>query len=90
MESRGAAAHRLVGIALGAADAVTSGGVVAGAPVSVDGMDVGEVTSVCHSELAGPIALGFVRRAQAEVGLEVAVGGVGGRVVRLPFVAPAA
>lgn len=90
MESRDAASHRLVGIALAPADAVASGAVVAGAPVSVDGANVGEVTSVCHSELAGPIALGFVRRAHAAPGQVVAVGKIGGRVTTLPFVAQSA
>jgi folate-binding protein YgfZ len=87
MESRGAASHRLVGIALESDDAVTSGAVVAGAEVSVDDAEVGEVTSVCHSDLVGPIALGFVRRALAEPGQVVVVSGVGGRVTALPFVA---
>lgn len=87
MESRGAASHRLVGIALADADAVTSGDVVVGAPVSVDGATVGEITSVCHSELAGPIALGFARRALADAGQRVSVGEIGGRVTALPFVA---
>jgi len=87
MASRGAASHRMVGIAFGDADAVASGALVAGAPVSVDGTNVGEVTSVCHSDLAGPIALGFVRRVHAEIGVAVGVGELGGRVAALPFVA---
>jgi folate-binding protein YgfZ len=57
-----------------------------GAPLRLDGKDVGVVGSACVSPALGPIALAIVRR-EAEAGAELAVGedGVTARVVDLPF-----
>jgi folate-binding Fe-S cluster repair protein YgfZ len=57
-----------------------------GAPLRLNGKDVGAVGSACVSPAFGPIALAIVRR-EAEAGAELAVGedGVTARVVDLPF-----
>ncbi len=83
MESRGSASHRLVGLRFDASDACLP---PRGAPVLADGQAVGSVTSACHSALAGAIALGYVRRAHAEPGSEVAIGNARARIAALPFV----
>ncbi len=83
MQSRGSASHRLVGLRFdGDVDALPP----RGAPVLAAGQTVGSVTSACRSELAGAIALGYVRSAHAEAGTEVAVGTARARVATLPFV----
>jgi folate-binding protein YgfZ len=82
MESRGSASHRLVGLRFDAPDALPPGG----APVLAGDQAVGSVTSACHSETVGAIALGYVRRAHAEPGTELAVEGARVRVSALPFV----
>ena len=51
-----------------------------GAAVTIDGRRVGELTSACHSALAGPIGLGYVRHGHEAPGTEVAVGDVRARV----------
>jgi folate-binding protein YgfZ len=58
-----------------------------GAPLSLDGKEVGAVGSSCVSPALGPIALAVIRR-EAEPGAELAVGedGVTARVADLPFV----
>ena len=80
METAGRVSHRLVGLEL-------SGQTLpeAGSPILADAKRVGEVTSCCRSPAAGPIALGFVRSAQADPGGWVDAGGVRARVRRLPF-----
>jgi len=83
MESRGSASHRLVGLRFDATDADPP---PRGAPVAAEGQVVGSVTSSCRSALAGPIALGYVRRAHAEPGNEVAVAERRARIAALPFV----
>jgi folate-binding protein YgfZ len=89
MESRGAAAHRLVGFVFEDPEAVRAGAVAVGAPVMAAGERVGEITSVCHSALAGAIALGYVRRAHAELGSTLCVGVSRAQVAALPFVSKA-
>jgi folate-binding protein YgfZ len=85
MESRGIVSHRLGGLRLDDPDAMPP---QTGAPVIAAGASVGIVTSACHSELAGAIALAYVRRAHAEPGLEVAVSDSRAQITLLPFVAP--
>jgi folate-binding protein YgfZ len=88
MESRGSASHRLVGLHF---DAGFPDGAppLAGASVrTADDQGIGSVTSACQSALAGAIALAYLRRAHAEPGGAVAVGGVPARVSSLPFVPP--
>jgi folate-binding protein YgfZ len=82
IRSRGQVAHLLVGIAAETEDTPRPGDVV-----EVSGEAVGEVTSGVRSPTEGPIALAFVRRAHAEPGTRLRVGGSPGRVVDLPFVA---
>jgi folate-binding protein YgfZ len=84
LRSRGQVAHLLVGIKGEAGGALRRGD-----PIQVQGETVGEVTSAVLSPAAGPIALGFVRRAHAAPGTELEVGGAPGRVVELPFVSSA-
>jgi folate-binding protein YgfZ len=89
MDSRDAVAHRLVGIVFDDAVPVRDGSVAVGTEVlSEDGTRWGELTSVCLSEIAAPIGLGYVRRAHAAPGLVVRVGGAKGRIAPLPFVRP--
>jgi len=87
MESRGSAAHRLVGFRFEGADG-SPPRPIAGARVRVDGTEVGELTSVCRSALAGEIGLGYVRRAHAEPGTAVVIEGAPAQVAALPFVSP--
>jgi folate-binding protein YgfZ len=55
-------------------------------PVTVDGKEVGRITSAALSPtLARPIALGYVRREHAEPGTAVQIAGVGATVSALPF-----
>ena len=89
MESRGAAAHRLVGFRFEDPEAAGAGELRPGAEVRAGTERIGELTSVCRSALAGTIALGFVRRAHAEPGSVVAVGAAAARLTTLPFVAKA-
>jgi folate-binding protein YgfZ len=84
LRSRGQVAHLLVGVVVEAAEPPRQDEVV-----EVSGEAVGEVTSAVRSPTAGPIALAFVRRAQAEPGTRVRIGGNPGRVVALPFVSAA-
>lgn len=79
MESRGRVAHLLVG--LRCEDAPPG----AGEAIRAGEKRVGEVTSACRSPAAGAIALAYVRRAHAEPGTELAVGGRSARVAPLPF-----
>jgi len=81
MASQGRAAQQLVGLrfAEGALPAP-------GAALEHAGRRVGEVTSVCRSETAGSIGLGFVRAAHAAVGSELRAEGKPLRVAALPFV----
>ncbi len=85
MESRGSAAHRLVGFRFETAAGAEARAPV-GTPVRVDGTDVGELTSTCYSQLAGEIGLGFVRRAHAAPGTPVTIGAARAQVAALPFV----
>jgi len=58
-----------------------------GAPVTVEGKEVGRVTSTAHSpSLALPIALGYLRNEHAAPGTTVEVGGASAQVAVLPFV----
>jgi aminomethyltransferase len=61
-----------------------------GAPVTAAGKRIGEVTSACVSASAGAIALAFVRRAFADPGTRLEVGGRAALVAELPFSAEAA
>jgi len=80
MESRGKLARRLVGLRLAAP-------VAAGAAVrtTVDGPAAGTVTSAGELPGLGPIALAYLKTAQATVGASVQVGETSGEVVELPF-----
>jgi tRNA-modifying protein YgfZ len=80
MESRGKLARRLVGIRLAAL-------VSAGAEVraSEGGPAVGTVTSAGELPGIGPVALAYLKTAQAEVGTRVKAGDFAGEVVELPF-----
>ena len=83
MESRGSASHRLVGLRF-ASDAEPP---PHGAPIHAGEQVIGNVTSACRSALAGVIALAHLRRAHAEVGAQVSVGGARALVSTLPFIA---
>jgi len=83
MESRGSASHRLVGLRFASADAELP---PRGAPIFAADRPVGSITSACHSALAGAIALGYVRRAHADPGGEVAVASARAEIAALPFV----
>jgi folate-binding protein YgfZ len=63
-----------------------SGSADPGAPLSLEGKEVGKLGGSCVSPLHGPIGLAIVRR-EAEPGTELLVGedGVTARVVDLPF-----
>jgi folate-binding protein YgfZ len=90
MASRDAVAHRLVGFVFEDAEALRGGAVAPGAEVVSGDARIGEITSVCHSQRAGAIALGFVKRAHAEPGASVRVGAAAARIAALPFVGPTA
>ncbi len=85
MRARGRVGHLLVGLRAAGAPPEPGMRLTAAAGGSAS---VGEVTSVCRSDLAGPIALGFVRVAHAEPGNRVYFGAASTEVVELPFVAP--
>jgi folate-binding protein YgfZ len=79
MESRGKLARRLVGLQLDAP-------VAAGAEVSREGgAAVGAVTSAGILPDLGPVALAYLKAAQAEIGTAVRVGAASGVVAPLPF-----
>lgn len=84
MRSRGRVGHLMVGLATEAKP------LEPGATVQPLGGEekkrVGEVTSSCLSEVAGPIALAFVRTAHSAAGTELSVAGQRVEVVELPFV----
>ncbi|MCE2515147.1 MAG: folate-binding protein YgfZ [Acidobacteria bacterium] len=92
---QGRVAKRLVGLTLGSgADAAVP---LPGTAVHHGGAAVGRVTSAVRSPaMGGVVGLGYVARALAEPGIEVAVGDGEGdarqvaRVTRLPFVEPRA
>lgn len=83
LESRGQVAHRLVGL--------RCEGETPPAPDTAledeSGKRVGEVTSACLSAVAGPIALGYVRRAFDTPGSALRAGPQQVWVAELPFVA---
>ena len=77
----GRVARRLVGLVVESADAPP-----AGAAISVDGRDVGHVTSSTLSPALGrPIALGYVHRDHTAAGTVLSVNGSGAVVAALPF-----
>jgi len=80
MESRGKLARRLAGLRLAAP-------VAAGAEVrAAEGAaPAGTVTSAGELPGLGPVALAYLKTAQADVGTKVTAGGVAGEVVPLPF-----
>jgi folate-binding protein YgfZ len=80
MESRGKLARRLMGLRL--EGPVSDGGEVR---IGADGPVAGTVTSAAELPGYGPVALAFLKTSQAEVGMRVTVGEVGGEVVELPF-----
>ena len=84
LESRGQVAHRLVGL--------RCEGQTPPAPDTPledeSGKRVGEVTSACLSAVAGPIALGYVRRPFDTPGTALRAGSQQAWVAELPFVAP--
>ena len=80
MESRGKLARRLAGIKLSAP--VTEGAEVTAAD---GGQAIGKVTSAGSLPGYGPVALAYIKTAQAEVGARVKVGAAEGEVVVLPF-----
>jgi folate-binding protein YgfZ len=83
LRSRGQVAHLLVGIASEGPAPLRRG-----QAIHAGGEAIGEITSAVVSPIAGPIALGFVRRAHAEPGTAVTVEGRAAHVVALPFVRP--
>ncbi len=89
MRSRAQVSHLLVGIAF---DPEVSREELPprGSGVEVAGAQVGEITSAVRSQLVGPIALAFLRRAAAEPETTVRVGELAGAVAELPFVRPSA
>jgi folate-binding protein YgfZ len=56
-----------------------------GAPVVVDGAQVGSVTTSALSPRLGPVAMAYVHRSHFDPGTELTVGDVAARVERLPF-----
>jgi len=81
VESRGRVRRRLVGLCLRGETAPAPG-----APIEVDALAVGEVTSGCVSPMCGAIGLGFVRVPHDAPGSQLLVGGRPARVAALPFV----
>ncbi len=81
LRSRGQVAHLLVGIVPEGPDPLQRG-----QAIHAGGEAIGEITSAVVSPIAGPIALGFVRRAHAAPGTAVTVDGREARVAALPFV----
>ncbi len=84
MRSRGRVGHLMVGLA-GAAKPLEPGAAVH-TPGGESAKRIGEVTSSCLSETAGPIALAFVRTAHSALGTRLSVTGQRVEVVELPFV----
>ena len=80
MESRGKLARRLSGLRLAAPVAV--GDTVRTSPA---GPLAGAITSAAELPGYGPLALAFLKTAQADPGTRVLVGAVEGEVVALPF-----
>ncbi|MDH5492784.1 MAG: hypothetical protein OEY14_12595 [Myxococcales bacterium] len=76
LQHRGKAPRRLVHLAL-------DGWAEPGTPLSVEGTRLGELRSCVRDPEAGVIALGYLRRAQAEPGVRVRAGEVEGRVLAL-------
>jgi aminomethyltransferase len=89
MRSRGQLSHRLVGIAFDA-EVAREELPPRGSAIEIGDELAGEITSAVRSQLVGPIALGYVRRAQAEVGTALRVGELAGEIAELPFVRPSA
>jgi folate-binding protein YgfZ len=81
LRARGQVNHLLVGFRLVAAELPR-----VDAPLSVAGRVTGELTSVVSSPSEGMIALGYVRREHAEVGMEIAFEGGCATVAALPIV----
>jgi aminomethyltransferase len=81
MESRGKLARRLMGLRLEAA--VAPGGEVRAA----DGATAGQATSAGVVPDLGPVALAYLKTAQAQPGAAVTVGETTGVVAELPFAA---
>jgi folate-binding protein YgfZ len=80
MESRGKLARRLAGIKLAAP--VPEGAEIRAAD---GGAVIGKVTSAGSLPGYGPVALAYIKTAQAEAGTRVTVGEVAGQVAGLPF-----
>jgi folate-binding protein YgfZ len=77
----GRVARRLVGLVLDTSDVPP-----AGSPISMDGRDVGRVTSSALSPAVGkPIALGYVHRDHTAPGTVLSIGGRSATVAALPF-----
>ena len=55
-----------------------------GTTIRVDGTDVGRITSAAVSPVAGPVALGYVRAAEATLGTSLDLDGVAGVIVGPP------
>ncbi|MFP8879027.1 MAG: glycine cleavage T C-terminal barrel domain-containing protein [Myxococcota bacterium] len=83
MASRGRTSHRLVGLRFETAAAEV--GALVRPASSPDAKKIGEITSVCLSPSAGPIALAFVRSAHAAAGSAVRAGGQLAVISDLPF-----
>jgi len=82
LESRGQVNHRLVGLRCAEASPPSPG-----TPLFDEAAKkVGEVTSACRSEVAGAIALGFVRLPLAAPGTALRAGSQRVEVATLPFV----
>jgi folate-binding protein YgfZ len=81
IKHRGHVAKKLVGVKFD--KPVDAGAAIA----SVDGKEIGRVTSVTYSpKLAGTIALGYLRHEYLAAGTPVNSGDVAGTVTDLPFV----
>lgn len=85
MHSRQRVGHLLVGLRVDGGEPLQPG-----AEIAAGGRKLGEVTSSCLSPTEGPIALGYVRAAEAEPGTRVQVGGREAQVAALPFPAASA
>ena len=80
LDARGRVQHQLVGLRFDSAAR-------AGESLHAQQREVGEVTSACLSPHAGPIGLGYVRRAFAEAGTPLQAESGPARVSALPFAA---
>ncbi len=85
LRSRGQVNHLLVGLRFPDGSPAP-----VGTALEIGGRRSGEVTSSCMSPGAGAIGLGFVRRAHAEAGTELAAEGRVVRVTAVPFAGPGA